>query len=63
MKIISTPVLSLPLIQEGQLLAKECALRTGKLAQEQCNLMLAEPLNYFETYYGRFRKTYFSVNI
>ena len=37
---ISTAILLLPLIQEEQLLAKECALSTGKLprtlAQEQC---------------------------
>ena len=37
---ISTVILPLPLIQEEQLLAKECALSTGKLpwrlAQEQC---------------------------
>ena len=41
-EIISTTILSLPLIQEGQLslTGKECALSTGKLprtlAQEQC---------------------------
>ena len=37
---ISTAILPLPLIQEEQLLAKECTLSTGKLprrlAQEQC---------------------------
>ena len=37
---ISTTILTLPLIQEGQLLAKDCALSTAKLprrlAQEQC---------------------------
>ena len=37
---ISKAILLLPLIQEEQLLAKECALSTGKpprrLAQEQC---------------------------
>ena len=41
-EIISTAILSFPLIQEGQfqLQAKDCALSTGKLprrlAQEQC---------------------------
>ena len=38
---ISTAILPLPLIQEEQLLAKDCALSTGKLpsrlAQEQCS--------------------------
>ena len=37
---ISMGILPLPLIQEEQLMAKECALSTGKLprklAQEQC---------------------------